>query len=256
MSDTPIAESVLSLIAGRDRAAAIMGDLAELSATRGRLWFWIAYFRTILTLAWRTPIAFAVGIASLTALDRLWSFFFRHVPFRWWVNSHHPYVQQAIFYLALQLWFLIPFAIVRYGLKDRLVRAGLPLLLMMTGAVLRVPRLSPFLVGAAVAAIAVFLARTSSRRPAIALVTTSVIGVFALLNLQFLAHMACWIDEHKPLNASSHYRFFDTGFAFPHTLFWVVVWTVTLLNMLVTAFACSRLRHRLMELRQVETISA
>jgi hypothetical protein len=240
------AEWLLARFTGPDRAAAILGDLTEMASTRGQLWFWTAYARTLIALTWRTPVAFVVGCASLTALYRLWVFYFRHIPFAW-RETAHPYIHQAVFYLTVQLWFLIPFAVVRYGSRDRLVRVGLPVLLIMTGVVLSVPLLSPFIAAAGIAAIAASLAYTGSRRSAITLTATSLVGAFTLLNLLFLAHMACWIDEHKPLNASSHYHFFETGFAFPHTLFWVVIWAIVLLNMLVTAFACSHLYRWLLQ---------
>src|SRR6266702_1495864 len=223
-----------------------MGDLTEMAASQSRLWFWTAYVRTLISLGWRTPVAFVVGCASLTALYRLWGFYlgfyFRHIQFASRASAH-PYLHEAVFYLALQLWFLVPFAIARYGFGDRLVRLGLPALLMTTGAMLRVPLLSPFLATAGIVAVAASLAYTGTRRSAVALVATTVVGAITLLNLLFLAHMACWIDEHKPLNASSHYHFFETGFAFSHTLFWVVMWSMALLDMLVLAFVCSRLHY-------------
>ena len=53
-SRTAPTEWLLARIAGPNRAAAIMGDLVELSSTRGRLWFWTAYARTLISLGWRT----------------------------------------------------------------------------------------------------------------------------------------------------------------------------------------------------------
>ena len=52
MHKTPIAEWLLARIAGRERAAAIVGDLEELAATRGWLWFWIEYVRSLISLGW------------------------------------------------------------------------------------------------------------------------------------------------------------------------------------------------------------
>lgn len=42
MPKATLAEALLARITGPTRAAAILGDLLELSATRGRLWFWTA----------------------------------------------------------------------------------------------------------------------------------------------------------------------------------------------------------------------
>jgi hypothetical protein len=63
MPNTSPAESVLALFAGRERAAAIMGDLTEMAQTRGRLWFFAAYLRTLISLGWRTPAAIVAIIA-------------------------------------------------------------------------------------------------------------------------------------------------------------------------------------------------
>ena len=43
------------------RAAAIYGDLTEMAATRGRLWFWAAYARTLFALTWRIVLALFVA---------------------------------------------------------------------------------------------------------------------------------------------------------------------------------------------------
>jgi hypothetical protein len=66
-----LAESLLARLTTRTRAAAILGDLLELSATRGRLWFWTTYARTLLSLGWRTaPAAFVLAFASMGGDDR------------------------------------------------------------------------------------------------------------------------------------------------------------------------------------------
>ena len=52
MSNLP--ETLLARLTTADCAAAILGDLTELSATRGRLWFWTAYARTLLSQRWHS----------------------------------------------------------------------------------------------------------------------------------------------------------------------------------------------------------
>jgi hypothetical protein len=63
------------------------------------------------------------------------------------------------------------------------------------------------------------------------------------LNLQNLAHLATWIVEHKPLNETSHYHYFELGYAFPRTLFWIVSWAIWTMEMISMVFLCSSL-HR------------
>ncbi len=57
MRKVSFAEWFLSQNIGPQRASAIMGDLEELAATRGRLWFAAVYLRTLITLGWRSPVA-------------------------------------------------------------------------------------------------------------------------------------------------------------------------------------------------------
>jgi len=64
MRKRPFAESVLALFAGRERAAAIYGDLAEMAANRGRVWFAAAYVRTLAIVSWRiiATVVFAMSL--------------------------------------------------------------------------------------------------------------------------------------------------------------------------------------------------
>ena len=61
MPRQPAPEALLALIAGPARAAAILGDLTEMAATRGRLWFYAAYARTLFSLTWRIVLALFVA---------------------------------------------------------------------------------------------------------------------------------------------------------------------------------------------------
>ncbi|HEX8895365.1 MAG TPA: hypothetical protein VF783_18705 [Terriglobales bacterium] len=47
-----IAEGLLVLVTNRERAASIVGDLMESSATRGRVWWWSAVLRAAASLLW------------------------------------------------------------------------------------------------------------------------------------------------------------------------------------------------------------
>jgi len=139
MRKTPIAEWLLTLFAGRERAAAIMGDLEELAATRGSLWFWTAYARTLVTLGWRTPVAFLIAMVSMR-------FIFRAVvPL---LEAHHitHFLEGGLFgvynlhvrlinwnltlVMARFLIFALPFVAVRFGLRNRLTQLTCALLLI------------------------------------------------------------------------------------------------------------------------------
>jgi hypothetical protein len=127
MPKTSPAEWLLARLTTPDRAAAILGDLTEMAATRGRLWFWIAYIRTLITLGWRTPVAL-VGAYACTR--SYWVFTAIHASTHWlvrWLPLASPryfrYFWQLPLTTMLQgLVFLLPFVLVRFGPRDRLTR--------------------------------------------------------------------------------------------------------------------------------------
>ena len=53
MRDDRIAEILLEAVTRRERAASIVGDLRETSATRGEMWFWAGTVRAAFSLLWR-----------------------------------------------------------------------------------------------------------------------------------------------------------------------------------------------------------
>jgi len=117
MPKTSISESLLALFAGRDRAAAIYGDLTEMAATRSRLWFAAAYARTLLSLTWRPLTAFFAGAILYAFLyDRL------VFPAMFVFALAHLHIGELIGDVTLALFFLVPFAAIRYGLRDRVVQ--------------------------------------------------------------------------------------------------------------------------------------
>jgi hypothetical protein len=142
MPHTPISESFLTLLAGRQRAAAIMGDLTELSATRGRLWFWTAYARTLFRLSWRIVLALFVAEITREFIFNLAAIFFHLTPPSWrtthgasLLNSSGP----LLACIVSTLWFVLPFAAVRYGLRDRFVQLTFALALGATVTFLFIP---------------------------------------------------------------------------------------------------------------------
>jgi hypothetical protein len=127
MSKRPFAESLLALTAGRTRAAAIYGDLLELAATRGRTSFWRGYCSTLISLSWRPLAAFSAGTAVFVVLYE--SLFMG----LWFFAMDHPHMGESFGDATFQLWFLVPFAAVRYGIRDRPVQVAFTALLVATG---------------------------------------------------------------------------------------------------------------------------
>lgn len=140
MPKTTRAEWLLALLTTPDRAAAILGDLEELAATRSRLWFWTEYLRTLISLGWRTG-----GSAFILAFLCLRFMFRTILP---WLMSHRtaslsdpglfgensPHARIVCWNLSMVttqfLVFAFPFAWIRFGLRDRLTRLACTLFLI------------------------------------------------------------------------------------------------------------------------------
>lgn len=69
MRSASLAESLVRLVEGRDRAAVLVGDLIEIAQTRGRLWFALAVLRLLVSRLWRPVVGVIVVLfASLRLL--------------------------------------------------------------------------------------------------------------------------------------------------------------------------------------------
>lgn len=53
MPDAGLAETVITLVAPPERAAAIVGDLLERVPLRGETWFWVSVMRTVVATVWQ-----------------------------------------------------------------------------------------------------------------------------------------------------------------------------------------------------------
>ena len=135
-SRTAPTEWLLSCITSRERATAIIGDLTEIAATRGRLWFWIAYARTLVALGWRTPAAVLAAIVSIKYLrGRVLGLLLSVIHFNGPPALAGRYSHLAVFSWIASLeavstlWILLPYAAIRFGLRNRLTYlAGILLL--------------------------------------------------------------------------------------------------------------------------------
>jgi hypothetical protein len=59
------AERLLRLFTSHEEASTIAGDLQEIAATRGKLWFWFAIARTMPGLLWRDLTSAPLFLAGL-----------------------------------------------------------------------------------------------------------------------------------------------------------------------------------------------
>jgi hypothetical protein len=158
-----LAEGLLAIVAGRERAAALYGDLLELAQSHGRAWFVAAYIRTLFSLTWRLVLAlFVADIGRQMMFDAAKLYFHATPPS--WRTTHSPYLLGQMGPLACvmsTLWFALPFAAVRYGVRDRFVRLTFAIAAGTTVAFLFIPWVS---LGCAVATVGIAVVALLSRR--------------------------------------------------------------------------------------------
>jgi hypothetical protein len=235
MPNTSPAESFLALFAGHDRAAAIMGDLTEMAATRGRLWFFAAYTRTLVALTWRIVLAlFVADIGRQTIFD-LFHFYLRVTPADW-RNSHGYWLDllnssgPLLACIMSTLWFALPFAAVRYGVRDRFVRLTFAVAVGTTLAFLCIPWASfVCAVATLVLAAAAFTSRTW-RKPLEVLLWSGAAGLatIAAANAVRLRVLVPIVHSHRLFAGNAFALLFQTG-------------------LLALAFVCARVHKLLLE---------
>jgi hypothetical protein len=200
MPKSTAAEWLLARLTTPDRAAAILGDLTEMAATRGRLWFWTAYLRTLIALGWRTPVAVLAAVVSVKYLRRaavhlvFYVIGFNHAPLvlagRY---SHLAVFSSDVSLVALfTFWILLPYVAIRFGLRNRLTYlAGILFLLALPVNTMR-PQVYQFTGLACALVIVAALASALWRRQMIFLLAGYV--------LNHLVYFACYYASvaHSP----------------------------------------------------------
>jgi hypothetical protein len=178
-----LSEKFLALFAGRERAAAMMGDLAEMAATRGRLWFFTAYVRTVVSLTWRIVLALFAAEVGREMMFNLANLYFKVTPPAWRTTSA-PHVLNSMGPLLAcvmsTLWFALPFAAIRYGLRDRFVQLTFAVAMGTTVAFLFIPWASLLCAAATVTLAAVALLSATWRKPMEVLAWTGAVGILAI----------------------------------------------------------------------------
>ena len=224
-------ESLLALVAGRTRAAAIMGDLTEMATTRGRLWFFAAYARTLFSLTWRIVLALFIADLGREFIFNLANLYF-HVTPPTWRTTNGPYLLSHMgpFFACIlsTLWFVLPFAAVRYGLRDRFVRLTFAVALGTTVAFLFIPWASFTFAAATLALAAATLLSKTWRKPLGILIATGITGVLAIALINGLGIHQRHHPGSRALAGYLSMLSFQTG-------------------LLTLAFLCSRLHRRLLE---------
>lgn len=236
------AEWVLARFVGEARAGAIMGDLTEMAASRGRFWFWAAYARTLISVGWRTPVAFLCAyIFSLWIGNRLFSityFLFRPFqrPLRTFVHTAAFATWGSLLGDALvALWFILPFVLVRLGLRDRLAQLTFAFFLFTAPFFCLLPVGMYFAGVAAVVMIVTALSLRTWRRPMIV-----------------LAGSVAPIAVANRLSPKLWYVFLSRGYTFDSPQLQRVVFLYHALELSIAALVGSYLYRRLLQPRPAD----
>jgi len=200
MPPISVSESVLALLTGRKRAAAVIGDLSEMAITRGRLWFWAAYARTLFSLTWRIVLVLFVAEITREFIFNLAAIFFHLTPPSWrtthgasLLNSSGP----LLACIVSTLWFVLPFAAVRYGLRDRFVQLTFALALGTTVTFLFIPWASLSVGGGTLLLAAVAFASERWRTPLLVLAGTASVGLLTFASVGLVRGLFFHPHDHQ-----------------------------------------------------------
>jgi uncharacterized protein (TIGR03435 family) len=246
MDKLELLEAMLSRYTPPDRAASILGDLLETARFKGRLWFWISFTRILCSLAWRVPVAwlgaYAFGVSVIALMmthDPLWlSADFKNI------NPSGPISIPALLIVTtpgMALWFVAPYAALRFGLRDRFSQLAGALFTLTTLTLVFGRHSAALVIGASllVAAVIAALCLRDWRKPVIGLslaVGTALGGFAGLATLTQIA-----VDTHPDWSYNRH---------------WLAVRIGLTLSFVILAATCS-LMHSLLHrtLRQFVTVA-
>ncbi|HEX9198709.1 MAG TPA: hypothetical protein VF865_04065 [Acidobacteriaceae bacterium] len=242
----PLSESVLARLTDPTRAAAIIGDLEELAATRSRLWFWTTYVGTLILLGWRTPVALVCSAVCMSrmaiALTKL-KITLMHHGGSWIYARTHPQTSSFTWifcwFMVRALSFALPFVLIRFGLRNRLTQLACALLLITLPIYMLGPLPGELSTILCVLAIAAAFLLPPWRRPMIVLAATCipVVAMNPLFHLWFL--YAIHIKQIPIAVFTWGSRYPATHFLYEMTAF------------LLAAIVCSYLYRRLLPHRSV-----
>ena len=130
LSKRSATEWLLARVTDQTRAAAIYGDLLELAQTRGPLWFWTAYARTLISLGWRTLAAIVAVVVFTRYLRRNIAVFARAAR-ELSPTPARPVRRTAPLLFIVFCWtvslsvlfctfIVFPYVAIRFGLRNRL----------------------------------------------------------------------------------------------------------------------------------------
>jgi hypothetical protein len=136
MHSVSIAEWVVARFTSKNQATSILGDLLELKPQNGPLWFWLSLARVVVSLAWRRPLAFVAAVCTyFAAFGGSFLVAWLHIPLRILPDGAWRIVFAVFFLAANMLWFLLVYAAIRYGVRNRVTWLALAFALLISAGV-------------------------------------------------------------------------------------------------------------------------
>ena len=212
MPNTIWAEWIIARLSDRDRAASIIGDLLESGGETNPVWFWWSVAGVVLSLTWRGLVGLAVAYECLSVLSHG----------RWlaqcpqgrgsWFTVGYDCPSSALVHQPPHVWMplfavmgpvigllciVAPYAVVRYGFRDRFAQLTLALCApsIVVGFYWWVPAVVFSCVVLAAAIIGLSGRFVDGRRALLALSAALVIGY---AGMRLAPHLAEWYLELTP----------------------------------------------------------
>jgi hypothetical protein len=238
MRSASLAEWIIGHYTSKSRAASIVGDLVEALPEKGILWFWLATAGVLVRMVWRRPLAFLaafyIGNYAFGAFQMaVHGMLCRHCPPLPWVP-----VFNILSGGGTMMWILLPYAAIRFGLRDRFTQMVLALTGSTTAIIyfwwLPTVLIPSIIVGILAASVA--LAISQFRQSALILLVAVAVGFAA-------AFLGLYLDslyEHFVYPG----QLGDAEFGAHPSLVWAgfLVWFSIVLSVTST---CSRMHSRL-----------
>jgi hypothetical protein len=119
------AEWVLCRFTKKDQATSIIGDLVEIAAKKGPLWFWLSVCGVSVTLGWRQVLGFVAAFYVLS-----WTLFGFQMATNGVHTLHRPPTTMGPTFEVLGaagalLWSVAVYTAIRYGLRDKSAQLAL-----------------------------------------------------------------------------------------------------------------------------------
>jgi hypothetical protein len=168
MDNAATAEWILRRLTDKERAASVVGDLVEIGARKGAMWFWLSFSGVALSLVWRRPVAFLAALyAGMWTMSWLamagCSIYSPHCPPGRWET-----VLDALVWIGSTLWAAALYTVIRYGVLDRTTQITIVWAGLATAAIYF--WWQPFVLGLCIAAalliLSAFVAKRSLRKAA------------------------------------------------------------------------------------------